>query len=253
MPAPGSFSGKNLVIALLVAVVAVQGYFLLRGPSAPQAPAVQGAQSQLAPPQPVAPPASDKAALQVPGQAQAPATQPAAGDKPRIVSFTVDERGRNIVYFGFNLPVGEGQDGGPLAQAPFDLEPKAKGEWLWLSPWVLAFQLSDKAKFDPATSFTFTARPERMLSSGTALDGRAVFTLHPQTMRVREVRTELEPVAGKPGLVVVKGRVDFSKPVDDQEFKGKLVLKDPKLGWAGPCPWPWPRRNTAPPRAPWPS
>ncbi|MBI4805075.1 MAG: alpha-2-macroglobulin family protein [Desulfovibrio sp.] len=209
-------SVKNLVIAILLLIVGIQGYFLLKSPEVTK-------QEQ----------ASSQTSTPASGQkAQAPEKgQSANSGAVEAVSF---QQRRDEVFIAFNKPVGEEESSGDISNPPFDIDPPVPGQWNWMGPYVLKFKPSGKNAFDRSTTYTFTARSERFLPKGETLAGRTVFDIKGYGLRVYEWNVELDPVSGKPGQYSIVWTLRFNGMVKPKDVLQGFKLIDPKLGDASP-------------------
>lgn len=212
MSQSGPSSLKTLVIAVLLLIVGIQGYFLWKGPESPK---------QAQP--------SAQAPAAAPGQK--PQAQPAKAGVVEAVSF---QQRRDEVFIAFNKPIGEEESSGDIATPPFDVDPPVPGQWNWMGPYVLKFKPSGKNAFDRSTTYTFTARPERFLPKGETLAGRTVFEIKGFGLRVYDWSAELDPVSGKPGQYSIVWSLRFNGMVKPQDVLQGFKLVDPKLGDASP-------------------
>ncbi len=78
--------------------------------------------------------------------------------------------------------------GEPLAESPFQLEPRQEGHWRWRRPDRLCFVLREK--LPRGHVFTLSATPRFEALTGLALEGQERFELRTTPLQVRSVRVE---------------------------------------------------------------
>ena len=210
---------KSLIIVILLILIGIQGYFLWQG-------------HQEQPGQRESTSSNQVPGAQAPSSGQ-PKTLPGKSAPVEAVSF--QQRGE-VVFVAFNKPIGEAESSGDLANAPFDVDPPAAGQWNWMGPYVLRFKASGKNAFDPSLTYSFTARPERFLPSGETFAGRTGFEVRGSLLNVYNWSAELEPVPGQPGQYVIAWDIHFNRAVSPKDALQGFRLIDPKLGEASPVP-----------------
>ncbi|WP_243358011.1 alpha-2-macroglobulin family protein [Fundidesulfovibrio terrae] len=217
-------SVKSLIIVILLIIVGIQAYLLWREhPHEGQAPAPgKSVEAPVAPSTPSGP----AAPVAVPAKA--------ASGKPVAVEAVSFQQRRDEIFIAFNRPIGEEESSGDLVSPPFDTDPPVPGQWNWMGPYVLRFKTSAKNAFDPALTYTFTARPERFLPSGETLAGRTVFDIKGSALRLFDWSSELDPVPGKPGWYTVVWELRLNRTMRPQDALAGFRLVDPKLGEAAP-------------------
>ncbi len=140
-----------------------------------------------------------------------------------VVEVKFDTQDNSFVDIIFNKPIGKNEEGEILGRDPAVINPPVNGSWTWKAPNVLSFQAS-YYRFNMATDYTITLRPENFLKPGETLGGKTVFELRTDKFRVEQATVEEEPVEDKKNTVTLVGTIDFNYTVDPTVIARKISL-----------------------------
>eukprot|EP01022_Parablepharisma_sp_SALTPOND_P027127 TRINITY_DN6581_c0_g1_i1.p1 TRINITY_DN6581_c0_g1~~TRINITY_DN6581_c0_g1_i1.p1 ORF type:complete len:2719 (+),score=536.27 TRINITY_DN6581_c0_g1_i1:30620-38776(+) len=193
--------GKNFLIVVLVAVVAVQAAllfsksrseFMEKGPAAYE---------------------DNKT------QTTTPEAQNASGFMPpkkiAVAETAVDSAKGEFVLVAFDQPVVEKSAVGKKPdKLPGSFSPHVSGDWEWVSPVMLRFNAQDH--FDREELYTLTLFPEKILGEGGAIASADNLVLKMQDFKIEDIDLDTAPSSGNPGFVEVHGDVKFSLDIDPE-------------------------------------
>ncbi|WP_167590563.1 alpha-2-macroglobulin family protein [Oceanidesulfovibrio indonesiensis] len=199
--------GKNFLIVVLVMVVAVQAALLF-----------SQSRSEFMEKGPDAFRNNETAA-------DAPASVATDG-QVAVEEAVLDSARGAFALVAFNQPVVEKSAVGTRpAKEPAEFSPRIRGDWEWVSPFMLRFDAD--GRFDRNKSYTLSLLPENILGQGREIAGADNITLKMQEFEVDSIDLRTVPARGKPGSVQIKGKVEFSLDVLPEDFLEHVRLKDP--------------------------
>ncbi len=204
----GASKARNLIIAVLCVVVAVQFWLLVSRPAPEPAP------------------------TPTPPQAEAPVPVP---NKVQIIGVFADPERSGGALVTFNTAIGADRQGPvPEGEAPATLAPPVAGSWSWVSPFVLRF--SPSAPLPEGGGYALTLDPARLPLDGATLAGETTYTLSaaPFTVDLEEVQQQGFFDGGP--RVRLEGTLHFSQNVDPKTLARALTLVDPADGTAHDVP-----------------
>jgi uncharacterized protein YfaS (alpha-2-macroglobulin family) len=181
---------KNISIALLVLIVVIMGLMLIK--------------KNL-------PTSSVKNALTA-----------VKGGGISVVEVKFDKQDNNFVDIVFNKPIGSSEEGEILGRDPATIVPSVNGSWTWKTPNVLSFQAS--YRFNMATDYKITLKPENFLKPGEALSGKSEFEVRTDKFKVDTATVTEEPLTDKRNNVTFNGTIDFNYAVDPAVVARKIKL-----------------------------
>ena len=188
---PGFSDPKNVAIALLVVIVLIMGGLLVKD-NLP----VSGAKKVL--------------------------TDVSGGVS--VVEVKFDTQDNAFLDIIFNKPIGKSEQGEILGRDPAVINPPVNGSWTWKTPNVLSFQAS--YRFNMATDYTITLKPENFLKTGESLDGKTVFEIRTDKFKVEQATVEEDPVPDQKNTVTLAGTIDFNYTVDPTVAARKISLTE---------------------------
>lgn len=187
---PGFRDPKNVAIALLVLIVLIMGGLLVKDNLS-----VSGAKKIISGPGGVS-----------------------------VVEVKFDTQDNTFVDIIFNKPIGKNEEGEILGRDPAVINPPVNGSWTWKTPNVLSFQAS--YRFNMATDYTITLKPENFLKPGESLGGKTVFEIRTDKFKVAQATVEEDPVPDEKNTVTLAGTIDFNYTVDPTVVARKISLTE---------------------------
>jgi hypothetical protein len=139
-----------------------------------------------------------------------------------VVEVKFDTQDNTFVDIVFNKPIGKSEEGEILGRDPAVINPPVNGSWTWKTPNVLSFQAS--YRFNMATDYTITLKPENFLKPGESLGGKTVFEIRTDKFKVEQATVEEEPVEDEKNTVTLVGTIDFNYTVDPTVVARKISL-----------------------------
>ena len=139
-----------------------------------------------------------------------------------VVEVKFDAQDNTFVDIIFNKPVGKSEEGEILGRDPAVINPPVNGSWTWKTPNVLSFQAS--YRFNMATDYTITLKPENFLKPGESLGGKTEFEIRTDKFKIEQATVEEEPVPDKKNTVTLAGTLDFNYTVDPSVVARKISL-----------------------------
>ncbi len=181
---------KNIAIALLVLIALIMGFLLVKN-NLP----ISGMKKTLS---------------------------AAKGGSVSVVEVKFDDQDNSFVDIIFNKPVGKNEEGEILGRDPATIVPPVNGSWTWKTPNVLSFQAS--YKFNMATDYKITLKPENFLKPGDSLGGKTEFEVRTDKFKIVQATVVEEPVPDKKNTVTLVGTIDFNYAVDPGVVARKIRL-----------------------------
>ena len=139
-----------------------------------------------------------------------------------VVEVKFDAQDNTFVDIIFNKPVGKSEEGEILGRDPAVINPPVNGSWTWKTPNVLSFQAS--YRFNMATDYTITLKPENFLKPGESLGGKTEFEIRTDKFRIEQATVEEDPVPDQKNTVTLAGTLDFNYTVDPSVVARKISL-----------------------------
>ncbi len=202
--------GKNFLIVVLALVVAVQAAllfsqsrseFMEKGPAAYE---------------------KNETVSEKPKDTAAPVAEQIA-----VEEAVLDSARGTFALVAFDQPVvAKSAIGSKPDKEPGTFSPQIRGDWKWVSPFMLRFDAA--GRFDRNKSYTLTLLPENIVGEGRTIAGADNIILKMQDFEVENIDLRTVPAQGNPGFVQIKGEVEFSLDVLPEDFLEHVRLKDPK-------------------------
>lgn len=148
-----------------------------------------------------------------------------SGEKVAVFDVVLDRENLSYVDILFDKPLGEGKEGGVLAEPPATISPVVGGVWKWRDASALRFEPSGRLAM--ATEYTLSLILDRLLKKGQRFVGDDDLKLVTDQFLVSGVTVAEEPApeAGA-GAVVLRGEVRFNYSVDPEALGVHLKLVD---------------------------
>ncbi|HVY54868.1 MAG TPA: MG2 domain-containing protein, partial [Thermodesulfobacteriota bacterium] len=141
-----------------------------------------------------------------------------------VVEVKFDTQDNAFVDIIFNKPIGKSETGEILGRDPAVINPPVNGSWTWKAPNVLSFQAS--YRFNMATDYTITLKPENFLKPGETLGGKTVFEIRTDKFKVEQATVEEDPVPDEKNTVTLTGTINFNYTVDPTVLARKISLAE---------------------------
>lgn len=201
--------GKNFLIVVLALVVAVQAALLFsqsRSEFMEKGPAAYEKNETI----------SEK-----PEDTTAPVAEQIA-----VEEAVLDSARGTFALVAFDQPVvAKSAIGTRPDKEPGTFSPRIRGDWRWVSPFMLRFDAA--GRFDRYKSYTLTLLPENIVGEGRTLAGADNLILKMRDFEVENIDLRTVPAQGNPGSVQIKGEVELSLDVLPEDFLDHVHLKDP--------------------------
>ncbi len=139
-----------------------------------------------------------------------------------VVEVKFDTQDNTFVDIIFNKPIGKSEEGEILGRDPAVINPPVNGSWTWKTPNVLSFQAS--YRFNMATDYTITLKPDNFLKPGEALGGKTEFEIRTDKFKIEQATVAEEPVPDRKNTVTLVGTIDFNYTVDPTVMARKISL-----------------------------
>ena len=143
-----------------------------------------------------------------------------------VFDVVLDRENRQFVDVLFDQPLGEGQVGAVLGEAPATFEPPLAGNWRWRDVNALRFEPS--GGFPIASQYYVTLIPERLLGDGQVFSRDSRLTLRTDQFLVESVEVTEEPLLDGEAQVVLRGTIRFNYSVDPETLAPLIELRDPQ-------------------------
>lgn len=216
-------SSKNLLIAALVIVTAIQAFMLFRQQEDPEF--MHNESVQVTPTQePVEPTPTQSETM-----APTPSATPTPGkDAVSVAAVTVEADYRRYILVAFDRPLGQDLVGKEITAAPAKLDPDVQGTWSWISPFLLRFDAV--RPLAPGANYYLSIKPKNILNATQKLKGEQYFTLETGHFSVKKFKIKEAPFHEGKARVTLNGEIEFTYSVDPRTLVKNITCVDPLTG-----------------------
>lgn len=194
---------RNIVLAGLAIIVAIQIYFLSinTGPVAPE---------------------EKKSATASENNSTASKQDSKSLKEVSVISAFINSKAGTLVV-AFSHPIGLGKVGERLAE-PIKVSPSLSGTWKWVSPFVLEMTPNNKLSLN--TEYAMRITGKGILPEGYSLLNPGDFKDSISAFKVERMDLQAESISGEKAKVRIKGNVSFSQKIDPKNLIKSLQIVD---------------------------